>query len=357
MRQHVRLVAPTVPPASLRPVAPTVQSTSVRGRAMDRLVGKACVDDSPPTGKSAPRTFPWWRLAGSALALTLLLHFLPREALWAAMRRLSPALWLLVLAGYLGTHVVGILKWRLLLRLAGAELSFAAAARCYAAGLFGNLFLPSVVGGDVVRAGLAMRLTRERTGVLCGSLLDRMLDAASLGSVALVGALSLHRGLDAQSRALLGLLGALLLVALALFLLLRGRSERSATGAPRRQLDALREVARAIARRPGSVLLGLGYGIAVQLFLVALTAGIGAACGVRVSLGVWLFAWPLAKLAGMLPVTQGGIGVREAALAALLVPFGASAAAGVAAGLVWETVLLAGGLLCGLGTLVAGHHR
>lgn len=296
---------------------------------------------------------PWWRLAGSLLALALLLSLLPREALWAAMRRLSPALWLLVLAGYLVTHGVGVIKWRLLLRLAGAELSLASATRCYAAGLFGNLFLPSVVGGDVVRAGLAMRRTRERAGVLGGSLLDRVLDSAALGAVALAGAVSLHRGLDGASWALLGLLGVLLAAALGLFLfLLHGHGGRPSPGG--RPLVALREVARAIARRPGVVLLGLGYAVAVQLFLVALTAQIGAVCGVSVSFAVWLVAWSLAKLAGMVPVSQGGIGVREAALAALLAPFGVPAVSSVAVGLVWETILIAGGLLCGLATLATG---
>jgi len=35
-----------------------------------------------------------------------------------------------------------------------------------------------------------------------------------------------------------------------------------------------------------------------------------------VPLYVWLFAWPLGRISVLLPVTQGGIGVREAALAA-----------------------------------------
>jgi len=64
-------------------------------------------------------------------------------------------------------------------------------------------------------------------------------------------------------------------------------------------------------------------------------------------LRLWLFAWPLAKLAALLPLTQGGIGVREAALVALLTPFGAAGHLVLAAGLVWEGVIVAGGLLSG----------
>jgi len=46
-------------------------------------------------------------------------------------------------------------------------------------------------------------------------------------------------------------------------------------------------------------------------------------------------------------VTQGGIGVREAAQAALFAPFGVSAVMAVATGLVFEVVIITGGLAGG----------
>ena len=54
----------------------------------------------------------------------------------------------------------------------------------------------------------------------------------------------------------------------------------------------------------------------------------------------------------MLPVSLGGLGVREAALMSLLVPFGADAASVVAAGLAFEAVIIGGGLVSGLISLV-----
>jgi uncharacterized membrane protein YbhN (UPF0104 family) len=65
-------------------------------------------------------------------------------------------------------------------------------------------------------------------------------------------------------------------------------------------------------------------------------------------LAAWVFAWPLAKIIAILPVSLNGLGLREGTLAALLVPFGAQAAQVVAAGLVWQGVLFAAGLLGGL---------
>jgi uncharacterized membrane protein YbhN (UPF0104 family) len=69
----------------------------------------------------------------------------------------------------------------------------------------------------------------------------------------------------------------------------------------------------------------------------------------------------LAKLSAVLPVTQGGVGVREAALTALLVLFGVPAALAVAVGLVFEAVVITGGLIGGpvavaLGRLPSGER-
>ena len=59
----------------------------------------------------------------------------------------------------------------------------------------------------------------------------------------------------------------------------------------------------------------------------------------------------------MLPVSLGGLGVREAALVSLLVPFGADAASVVAAGLAFEAVIISGGLVERPDLPAARHRR
>ncbi len=297
------------------------------------------------------------RLGGSALILALLFHFLPFGQLWAALRRVPPILWLVVLGGYLGTHVVGVVKWRLMVNLGGAGLSFAQAARCYFSGLFATLFLPSVAGGDIVRMGLALRLARNRVGALLGALLDRLLDVTALAGVAAFGALLLPEALGPQSRRIFWMAAAVVAVAvgvvLAVFALVPARRFSYKM---RRRFVRLRQAAHSMSRQPQYVLLALALGVAVQTSLVVLTAVIAAGCGLHVPLRAWLFAWPLAKLSALLPVTQGGIGVREVALAALVAPFGAAPVLTVAVGLVWEAIIIAGGLMAGLLSLLLGRY-
>lgn len=309
---------------------------------------------SPDLGKPAWRSLRrlTLRLAASAVILVLLFRFVPLEEAWEAARRVPPLLWLAVLAGYLGVHVVGVAKYKLMLNGAGAGLHFAQAARCYFIGLFSTLFLPSVAGGDVVKAGLALRLGRSKAGVFVGSLLDRLLDVAALLALAVMGVLLLPRALPPASRrefwwALAAVVAAGVVTAGVVSrygrLPVRRFSFRM-----RRRLARLRRAARATAKRPGRVLAALGLAFAVQLGLLTLTTIIAAGCSLHLPYRAWLFAWPLAKISAFLPISQAGIGVREAALAALLVPLGAAGGVVVGVGLVWETIILAGGLLAGL---------
>jgi uncharacterized membrane protein YbhN (UPF0104 family) len=115
-----------------------------------------------------------------------------------------------------------------------------------------------------------------------------------------------------------------------------------------RRLSRLRHALRAVRQRPQNLLTGWLLGVLIQGTFILLNALLAISCGLFQPLRVWLFAWPLAKLAALLPLTQGGMGIREAVLVALLLPFGANATLVLAAGLVWEAVIIAGGLISGL---------
>src|SRR5712692_3714038 len=235
---------------------------------------------------------PTLRVAGGLLVLGLLLRFLPVERLGAALSRVRLTLWLLVLFGYLSAHLIGVLKWRLMVNLAGARITHAQAARCYFAGLFSTLFLPSIVGGDVVRLGLAMRFARNR-----------------LGALLVPGALNAEHRIVFRWIAGAAAAAMIAVTAAAVLIPARRLSYRM-----RRRLVRLRQAGRSTARQPWRVVLAFALGIVVQTSFVALTAVIARGCGLDMPLHIWLFAWPLAKLAALVPITQGGIGVRELAL-------------------------------------------
>jgi len=98
-------------------------------------------------------------------------------------------------------------------------------------------------------------------------------------------------------------------------------------------------------------------GTAIQTTFLTLTALLAISCGLFLPLRDWFFAWPLAKLAALLPLTQGGIGVREAALVGLLSPFGAAPHLVLAGGLVWEGVVILGGIVAGITAFLLGRKE
>ena len=296
------------------------------------------------------------QIGGSLIILVLLFLFLPRDELFAAFRRLPTVLLVLAIPGYLVLHLWGAFKWRLLVNAASGGLSGRNAVRCYYSGLFGSTFLPSIVGGDLVRTGLAMRLARSKAGVLLGSLLDRSLDVIALASVAGIGALLAPRALPPESRQIWLGLAAVVGVVMALgALVVSTVPARKLPMRARRIIARLRQRGRELARSPGRVATALAIGILLQATLAMLNAWIGTFVGIDVPLHVWLFVWPMAKVSALVPITQGGIGVREAALAALFAAFGVPAVLAVAAGLAFQGVVIGGGLVAGMIAFLLGR--
>lgn len=299
------------------------------------------------------------RWLGAIAVFLLLLHFLPLAPLRAALGRVPPLRFVSILVLYLAAHTVGIFKWRMVVNAAGGEVDFPTSAQCYLGGLFGTLFLPSIIGGDVIRLTVGLRRSPRPAAVLAGNLADRFLDVTAQGALVFLGLILLPGSVSSDlapsvRKALLALaILAAILMALALFLyrpLMRGRSVRF-----RRRIARLRHALRSVRRSPRALATGWLLALFIQFSFVFLTALLAISCGLILPLRVWLFAWPLAKIAALLPLTQGGIGVREAALVALLIPFGAPAALTLAAGLIWEGIIIAGGLIAGVAGFALRH--
>ena len=100
---------------------------------------------------------PWIKAAISVGLLALLFGLLPWAQVRDALFRLPPRVWAGVLVGFVVGHATGIIKWRLFVNAAKAGLGVVDATMAYCAGLFANLCLPSIVGGDVLRIAIVTR--------------------------------------------------------------------------------------------------------------------------------------------------------------------------------------------------------
>jgi glycosyltransferase 2 family protein len=309
-------------------------------------------------GTKSPGLRGWLiRLAGSAVLLGLLFWMLPRGAIVEGLSRVPPLLFLGVFLAFLVAHVAAAAKWWLIL---GRPCGFLLALRAHFGGLAANLCLPGAVGGDAVRAAMVHGAMRDAPRLAAGAVADRVIDMLALVLLSGVGLLLMRQG-EVVNAGLLAKAGAALLVLAGVLgwvlPMLLPRLWDLAPRLPGRSFALqMRDAFGALARRPGLLLAVLVASVLIQGALVMLAYVLALATGVTVAAGPWVFAWPLAKILAILPISLGGLGLREATLAALLVPFGAVAAEVVAAGLAWQGVLFLTGGIGGLIVLLSRSH-
>ncbi len=291
----------------------------------------------------------WIRPVVSFGLLAFLLWFLPWHEVKAAATRLPLIVWAGVVFGFLAGHRIGVAKWRLLVNAGRSSLTTVDAIRCYAAGLFTNLCLPSIVGGDVLRAALAGKATGRPEAAVLGGVADRVNDTAALLLLLAVGGTLVHGALPGWGKQALIFGVVLSAVGFAVvFPLIMRRPLKRWPRRIRRPLARTMVALRRLTRQPRMAAYAFSLSLLIQSGFILLNAWMAREIGVEIPLAAWFLVWPLSKLAALVPISLGGLGVREATLAALLVPFGISAALGVVTALLWQTVLIAGGLFSGL---------
>lgn len=303
--------------------------------------------------KRKPRLTTGIKALVSLTILVATLFFLPLDEFVGAIKSVRLEHWLIILVAYLIRHFTSAWKWWILLGK-DTQVPFSKAVRAYFWGLFANLYLPGVAGGDLVKTGLVARNTNQKTRIVVRSVADRILDIYSLLLVSLGGALFLiaRDGQAAGWLVKLGLLG--LPGVLGLFLIepfARQFAKLPSFKAKDKLERGLWSIVE-IKKRPGVLAMVIFVSTLGHVVFVGLNVALAQSSATGVSAGAWFFAWPLAKLLAVVPVTIAGIGVREGALAALLLPFGANPASIVAAGLLWQTIVFAGGLASGVISLV-----
>jgi uncharacterized membrane protein YbhN (UPF0104 family) len=296
-----------------------------------------------------------WRAGLSFGVLALLLWWLPTGQLVTAISRVPITVWAIVVAGFVLGHAIAALKWRVLLRATGVDVPVGEVLRAHAAGLFANLCLPSLVGGDVVRAILVSHSQRGIERVVLAGLTDRINDTFALLLLAGAGALLVPHPPDSGvlrfmlAAAILLPLGAVAAV-IAVMWIPTGRLPAVFA----KVHDKLRDGLRNLSRAPFLTLWAGSLSVAIQALFVGLNVMLARAMGIEIAVAIWFLAWPLAKLIAMAPVSLGGMGVRELALAGLLAPFGVASADAVAQSLGWEAVLVASGLAAGALAIATG---
>jgi uncharacterized membrane protein YbhN (UPF0104 family) len=259
------------------------------------------------------------------------------------------ALVALAFGGFLLGVAIRSYRWRALLDALHQPVPMLRLVYLYLVGLFFSNFLPTGMGGDVVKAAELRRDTRTATAVstVVSERLMGLLGAALLALIALpFSPAAITSALGGV--ALLTALG----IAIATWLLLQPAwlARLGDTLPFLRRLTESRRVRALHAEFAGQGRRGFALALAISLPFalsnVVVYWLVAQALGVSLPLGAFLLASPFISLATLLP-SINSFGVREGAYQLVFVPLGVSASQAIAMSLVYQALRLAAGLLGG----------
>lgn len=282
------------------------------------------------------------RLGISAALLYFVLRSIDLPSFWDRVRGMNPAWIVLALVAYAFTQSISVWRWHRLLRAQHIDVERRRLTESIWVSLFFNNFLPSNIGGDVVRIADTAPAAGSKTLATTVILVDRVLGLTALVLVASAGAFAaamvgVHvpgaRWLWITTAA--GLVVAIFVIAIPqlvghILQPIRALNRPWVTERAQRLEDAVIKFRNA----PTAVAGAFGGALVVQITIVAfyLLTAQGLSVPLPIFLGAVLI--PVSLAVQMAPVSINGFGVREAVFAFFFRRFGLPTDAAVALSLV-----------------------
>lgn len=267
------------------------------------------------------------------------------------LARLPPGYVAAAIAIHIMVFVLGAIRWWILLRPAGVHLPLLHVLPSYFLGVLFNNLLPTSVGGDVVRV-LHLKLAGSNGQALISStLIDRAVGLAALISMATAAVLLAadSDGLAVLSTSLLAVASIIVAILLLLFApfttrLVDSLIRRFEHTHVRRWLLGTIRLCQGFAGAWRSMSLAFLLSLLLQSTLIFAYALLATGLHINLPLAAFFAVIPLVFVAASLPISVGGLGVREAALVSLLSMQGVEAQSAVALSIVYLLVLLVASL-------------
>ena len=253
------------------------------------------------------------------------------------------------------------LRWQAVLAALGLRARARTLLNHYLAGLFVGNFLPSTIGGDVLRVTRESADNGDPPSTFASVVLERLTGWLVLPVITLTAFVinpSLRELGNASLFAFCLSIATLLLLAALLFAaahpkvggrLAESEGWRRFIGAVHLGIDRFR-------RHPGAVANVLIVGFAYQLAVVLSAYLAARALGLDLGPTAILAFMPAVAIAQVLPISLGGLGVREGAFVLFLHPLGVERADAIALGLLFYGMNLAVSLLGAPSFAVGGRQ-
>jgi uncharacterized membrane protein YbhN (UPF0104 family) len=309
----------------------------------------------PEAGGDAGRASARWKLllrmvvsAGVLAVLVLktphLDGVLPRHDQWHSTFLLAAAL-LLILVGI----VLSAWRWQQVLHAFDEHVGLGTLTAYTLAGQFVGNVLPSTIGGDVVRVS-RLGATIDSTETAFASVaIERLTGFIALPALVVTGFV-LRPSLADRDHAVVALgIAAIAVGALAAILVAAAHPRLAGRFAGNdnwmRFIGAVHVGVDRLRRQPRAALGVVGTSLAYQMSVIAAVLCIVRTLDLPVATAAVVAFVPAVAMAQVVPISVGGLGVREGMLVLFLHSFAVSNAEAIAVGLLWYACLLVASML------------
>ena len=257
---------------------------------------------------------------------------------------------------YMAGQALSAYKWHILLRPLGLSVPYVRTLAFYFTGMFFNLFLPTIIGGDAVKAVLLARETGAPARSTMSVFMERNVGLLALLAIATAAALVAppveFGGLSLIALCMLLFAGFLLIN----FVLAHRHAyeliDRVVAMTPlsrlRPRAASLYEAVARYRTSPGALVSATLLSFVFQLVVVGVVFLNARALNLDFPLSALAVFVPLISLGGMIPVTVNGLGAREALYILLFGRLGAPTEMSVSLALLFLAVTFAASLPGGL---------
>jgi uncharacterized protein (TIRG00374 family) len=309
------------------------------------------------------RLFRIGRVVISAAIIAFLVYRLDRKDVAGYFRGIAVGPLVLAAVADFLMIFTNSLRWRVLLGAKGIRVPQARLLYYYLVGNFFSAFLPTAVGGDVVRVMGISGQTERRADIFASVLVERLLGFLVLLPIGLCAIPFLKETeVEWSQIAYVWIVVGALFVAVYIVLLrpvarwlsrlldplLRSLERFKA----RERLEHAYEAVTSYGCCRQALYKGFAISVVSRMLWITGCFMVARAFSMQLSFAALLLVVPIVELARMIPISASGIGVREATFVAMLAPFGIPESLGFAYGVVVYAIFmlfaLIGGVLYGI---------
>ena len=262
------------------------------------------------------------QLVVSIVLIILLLRLINIPDMFSLLKNVNPYYFILLLALITFDRIFMAYKWHLLLRIKDMSISVFSVIKIYYVGTFIGFFLPTTVGGDMVRVLKLHSEKRRGTDVLSSVIMERILGFIASAILAPIAALFLIFFFKLNVWVFLGIAGAVLFLFTILMLISFSeviirkidKNEKLSKNFLFNKFKKLYLSYAEYKNHKGILALFLALSILEQMAAVIGTYLACRALNLSIPFIYFLLIIPLVQLISRIPISFEGFGVNEALL-------------------------------------------